>query len=191
MLDISKIVEGGGNMEIPATALAYSSTIKGFRESFCVDEVAKADFPKLYFGSDLLLLIPGEQVVGKGLQSKLERCIITIRKDGVCFIYNDGDLFEDSIAQPLDDKCMFIFVGDAEEAYILLPGVNDSEQQLFRLEADVEVGVYLETDLYRGRNGYHLCLIKDTNCGMNMCSATADPRTAEFMFRLFIAYYGC
>lgn len=190
MLDFSNHVTEDENMVVSATTLAYSGTKKNFRECFCVNEIAKTDFFRTYFCEDVLLLIPGKQVVGRGLKSKVEQCIITIRKKGADFIFNNGDLFEDDIAQPLGDDCMLIFLGDVEEAFILLPDSNDLEKHLFRLEDDVEVGVYLETDLYRGCNRYHLCLVKDINYNVNLCSVTADPRTAEFLYRFFINYCG-
>ena len=189
-MDFLNFVTDDYDMSVPAVAISSPNKKENFREIFCVNEVAKEDFHKVYYGNDPLLLIPGKQVVGKGLRSGLKQCIVTIRKKDACFIFNNGEELGDEAAQSLDDNCMLIFLGDAEEAFILLPNNDDSGQQLFRLENDVEIGVFLETELYHRRNGYYLCLLKDTACGMNMCSVTADSRTAEFMFRLFISLCG-
>lgn len=180
----------GSEGEIEPSEVTGVKDGKGFRETFCVEEVPASEYPKVCYRADPLMVIPGQYVEGKGLQNKLKQCLIVIQRKNRCFIYQKQDFFVDKKFQPLDENCMLIFHGKAKKAFVLVPDKDGVGQTLYRLEDDVEIGVYLETELDHGRNGYYACLIKDTACGVNLCSVTADSRLAEFMIHYFVHFFG-
>ena len=177
-------------VEIEASEVTGVEDEKGFREIFCVNEVPESEYPKVCYRGAPLLVVPGQYAEGKGLEHKLEQCLIVIQKKNKCFIYKKQDFFVDKKFQPLNEDCMLIFHGKAKKAFILLPDKGGVGQTLYRFEDDVEIGVFLETELDYGKNGYYACLIKDTVYGINMCSVTANPRSAEFMVHDFANYFG-
>ena len=187
---LSNLVEPEGQVKESEVMDAYGEDRKRFRENFCVEEVPESEYPKICYRADPLMVIPGQYVEGKGLQHKLKQCLIVVQRKHECFIYQKQDFFVDKKFQLLDEDCMLVFHGKAKRAFILLPDKDGAGQTLYRLEDDVEIGVYLETELDQGRNGYYACLIKDTTFGINMCSVTADPRIAEFMVYDFVNYFG-
>ncbi len=176
--------------EIEASEVTGIEKGKGFREIFCVNEVSESEYAKVCYRSDPLMVIPGQYAEGKGLQHKLKQCLIVIQRKDECFVYQKQDFFVDKKFQTLDEDCMLIFQGKAKRAFVLLPDKEGSGQTLYRFEDDVEIGVFLETELDQGRNGYYACLIKDTACGINVCSVTADSRSAEFMIHYFVHFFG-
>ena len=187
-VSLSNLIEPEGEMEVSEVTGIEKG--KSFREIFCVEEVPESEYPKVCYRGDPLMVIPGQCVEGKGLQHKLKQCLIVIQKKHECFVFQQNNFFVDKKFQPLDEECMLVFHGKAKRAFILVPDKDGAGQTLYRLEDDVEIGVYLETELDHGKNGYYVCLIKDTACGINLCSVTADSRSAEFMVHYFVHFFG-
>ena len=185
---LSNLFEAEGEMEISDVTVVEKG--KGFREIFCVNEVPEREYLRVCYRGDPLMVIPGQYVEGKGLQHKLKQCLIVIQRKHECFVYQKQDYFVDKKFQTLDEECMLIFQGKAKRAFVLLPDKDGAGQTLYCFEDDVEIGVFLETELDQGRNGYYACLIKDTIYNVNMCSVTADPRLAEFMAHDVVSYFG-
>lgn len=194
ILDFSSFLEeSGSGVTVPSVALAHSSTPKSFQEIFCVNEVAVTEYPKICFGADPLLLMLGKErneVVGKGLNNSISQCVMTVKRKKDIFLYQTGNFFENESVRKLDEECMMIFLKDAAEVYFLQKDDSASGKKLFRLEDDVEICLYLETDLLNGRNGYYACLVRDMTCGLNVCTVTADARSAEVYMRFFLVMSG-
>ena len=82
-------------VEIEASEVTGVEDEKGFREIFCVNEVPESEYPKVCYRGAPLLVVPGQYAEGKGLEHKLEQCLIVIQKKNKCFIYQKQDFFVD------------------------------------------------------------------------------------------------
>lgn len=193
ILDFADFLEeGNGGIAVPSGDLTHFSTQKSFREIFCVNEVPVTEYPKICMGNDPLVLKLGKEgnVVGKGLNNSISQCIMTIQRKEDIFLYQIGNFFEDENMRKLDEECMLIYFEDTAKVYFLLKDDSAAGKRLFRLADNVEICLYLETDLLKGKNGYYTCLVRDMAHGINVCAVTADARTAELYIRFFYMMSG-
>ena len=131
-------------------------------------------------------ILPGVAVIGKGLDDRLKQCIISIKKNNDYFVYSNNELPDDEEYQILKDKCIFVFIGKGNDAFVIMQNINDSDNTIYHFEEDVVIGVYLETEFFGRYNGKYLSLIKDISFDINICAVTADSNVAEFMYNFFI-----
>jgi len=163
---------------------------KSFRQAFCLHEIEKEDFLKMCYAKDVLTILPGVAVIGKGLDDRLKQCIISIKKNNDYFVYSNNELPDDEEYQILKDKCIFVFIGKGNDAFVIMQNINGSDNTIYHFEEDVVIGVYLETEFFGRYNGKYLSLIKDTSFDINICAVTADSNVAEFMYNFFIGGNG-
>lgn len=159
---------------------------KSFRQAFCLHEIEKEDFLKMYYAKDVLTILPGIAVIGKGLDDRLKQCIISIKKNNDYFVYSNNELPDDEEYHILKDKCIFVFVGKENDAFVIMQNINGSDNTIYHFEEDVVISIYLETEFFGRYNGKYLSLIKDTSFDINICAVTADSNVAEFMYNFFI-----
>lgn len=156
-----------------------------FKARFCTEQISQKKLYKSSCFADQLTLVPfTKRALGMGMDLDMGTCLICLRKDGVKYLLDiNGDSSQVEGFEQIPANMIFVFVHDAEKAFVILQN-SEGESEIYELDEDSEISVYLETEPYKKRNRFYACVLRQKGKGVCMTNVTTNPRTGELFCRL-------